>query len=89
MTPNPWHSACRMLKQRAYPVGFPFSKRMKEFARRPACVPFRRFVGGVRREYFMQRFSVVLRGALSSYLIEMLCWRAVLTLLHAPSTPRA
>jgi hypothetical protein len=37
--------------------------RMKEFVRRFAYVPFRRFLGDVRRE-FIQRLSVALHGTL-------------------------
>jgi hypothetical protein len=40
--------------------------RMKEFVRR-SYVPFRRFLGDVRRE-FMQRLSMALLGTLSPYL---------------------
>jgi hypothetical protein len=39
--------------------------RMKEFVRRSICVPFRRFLGGVSRE-FMQRFYVVIHAMLGS-----------------------
>jgi hypothetical protein len=39
---------------------------MKEFARRSTSVPFRWFLGDVRRQ-FMYRHSVVLFGALGSY----------------------
>ena len=41
--------------------------RMQHFVRRPTYVPFRRFLGDVRRE-FMQRLSVALHGTLGSYL---------------------
>jgi hypothetical protein len=44
---------------------------MKEFVLRSTFVPFRQFLGDVRRE-FMQRFSVVLHGALGSYLRDAL-----------------
>jgi hypothetical protein len=40
--------------------------RMKHFVRR-STVPFRRFLGDVRRE-FMQRISAALHGSLGSYL---------------------
>jgi hypothetical protein len=45
--------------------------RMKEFARRYAYVPFRRFLGDGRRG-FMQLISVVLHGMLDSYLRDAL-----------------
>jgi hypothetical protein len=41
--------------------------RMQHFVRRSTFVPFRRFLGDVRRE-FMQRLSAALHGALGSYL---------------------
>jgi hypothetical protein len=41
--------------------------RMQHFVRLSTSVPFRRFLGDVRRE-FMQRLSVALRGTLGSYL---------------------
>jgi hypothetical protein len=40
---------------------------MQHFDRRSTCVPFRRFLGDVRRE-FMQRLSAALHGTLGSYL---------------------
>jgi hypothetical protein len=40
---------------------------MPHFVRRPTHVPFRRFLGDVRRE-FMQRLSAALHGILGSYL---------------------
>jgi hypothetical protein len=52
--------------------------RMQHFVRRTTCVPFRRFLGDVRRE-FMQRLFMVLWVHVSA----TLCWRAVLTLWHA------
>jgi hypothetical protein len=46
--------------------------RMKEFVqRRPTYVPFRRFLGDVRRE-FMQRHNVVLHGTRGSYFRDAL-----------------
>jgi hypothetical protein len=41
--------------------------RMQHFVRRSTYVPFRRFLGGARRE-FMQRLSAALHGTLGSYL---------------------
>jgi hypothetical protein len=41
--------------------------RMQHFVRRSAYVPFRRFLGDVRRE-FMQRLSAAPHGTLGSYL---------------------
>jgi hypothetical protein len=41
--------------------------RLQHFVRRTAFVPFRRFLGDVRRE-FMQRISATLHGTLGSYL---------------------
>jgi hypothetical protein len=41
--------------------------RMQHFGRRSTSVPFRRFLGDVRRE-FMQRLSAALHGTLGSYL---------------------
>jgi hypothetical protein len=41
--------------------------RMQHFVRRSTYVPFRRFLGDVRRE-FMQRLYVALHGTLGSYL---------------------
>jgi NAD-specific glutamate dehydrogenase len=41
--------------------------RMQHFVRRFTYVPFRRFLGDVRRE-FMQRLSAALHGTLGSYL---------------------
>jgi hypothetical protein len=41
--------------------------RMQHFVRRSTFVPFRRFLGDVRRE-FMQRLYVALHGTLGSYL---------------------
>jgi hypothetical protein len=40
---------------------------MKEIVHRSVSVPFRRFLGDLRRE-FMQGLSVVLHGTLGSYL---------------------
>jgi hypothetical protein len=40
--------------------------RMQHFVRRSTYVPFRRFLGDVRRE-FMQRLSATLHGTLGSY----------------------
>jgi hypothetical protein len=46
--------------------------RIKEFVRRSKCVPFRRFLGDVRRE-FMQRLSVAFHSnKLGSYLRRVL-----------------
>jgi hypothetical protein len=44
---------------------------MQHFVRRSTCVPFRRFLGDVRRE-FMQRLSAALHGTLGSYLSDAL-----------------
>jgi hypothetical protein len=44
---------------------------MKEFVRRSTYVPFRRFLGDVRRE-FMHSLSVVLHSMLVSYLRDAL-----------------
>jgi hypothetical protein len=41
--------------------------RMQHFVRRTTSVPFRRFLGDVRRE-FMQRLFVALHGTVGSYL---------------------
>jgi hypothetical protein len=41
--------------------------RMQHFVRLSTSVPFRRCLGGVRRE-FMQRLSAALHGTLGSYL---------------------
>jgi NAD-specific glutamate dehydrogenase len=41
--------------------------RMQHFVRRSTYVPFRRFLGDVRRE-FMQRLSAAFHGTLGSYL---------------------
>jgi hypothetical protein len=41
--------------------------RMQHFVRRSTSVPFRRFLGDVRRE-FMQRLSAALYGTMGSYL---------------------
>jgi hypothetical protein len=41
--------------------------RMQHFVRRSTYVPFRHFLGDVRRE-FMQRLSAALHGTLGSYL---------------------
>jgi NAD-specific glutamate dehydrogenase len=41
--------------------------RMQHFVRRSTYVPFRRFLGEVRRE-FMQRLSAALHGTMGSYL---------------------
>jgi hypothetical protein len=41
--------------------------RMQHFVRRSDYVPFRRFLGDMRRE-FMQRLSVALHGTMGSYL---------------------
>jgi len=49
--------------------------RMQHFVRRTTCVPFRRFLGNVRRE-FMQRLSTPLHGTLGSYLRDALLWHA-------------
>jgi hypothetical protein len=52
--------------------------RMQHFVRRTTCVPFRRLLGDVRRE-FMQRLFAALHGTLGSYLrdasLQML-WHA-------------
>jgi hypothetical protein len=45
--------------------------RMQHFVRRSTLVPFRPFLGDVRRE-FMQRLSAALRGTLGSYLRDAL-----------------
>jgi NAD-specific glutamate dehydrogenase len=45
--------------------------RMQHFVRRTTYVPFRRFLGDVRRE-FMQRLADALHGTLDSYLPEVL-----------------
>jgi hypothetical protein len=45
--------------------------RIKEFVRRSTYIPFRRFIGYVRRES-MQRLSMVLHGTLGSYLRDAL-----------------
>jgi NAD-specific glutamate dehydrogenase len=47
------------------------SKCMRHFVRRATYVPFRRFLGDVRRE-FMQRLSAALHGTLSSYFRDAL-----------------
>jgi hypothetical protein len=44
---------------------------MHDFVCRSTSVPFRRFLGDVRRE-FMQRLSAALRGTLGSYLRDAL-----------------
>jgi hypothetical protein len=44
---------------------------MEELVRRSTYVPFRRFLGNLRRE-FMHRLSVVLHGTLGSYLRDVL-----------------
>jgi hypothetical protein len=59
---------------------------MKEFERRSTSVPFRRFLGDVRRE-FMQRLFVVLHGKLGSYLRDALHEGGV-TLVECLPTPR-
>ena len=43
--------------------------RMQHFVRRATSVPFRRFLGDVRRE-FMQRLSTTLHGTIGSYLLD-------------------
>jgi hypothetical protein len=60
--------------------------RIQHFARRTTSVPFRRFLGDVRRE-FMQRLSVALHGTLGSYVRDALqegsddmLWRAFMFL---------
>jgi hypothetical protein len=45
---------------------------MKGFVRRSTYVPFRQFLGDVRRDVFMQRLSVALHGTFSSYLRDAL-----------------
>jgi hypothetical protein len=45
--------------------------RMQHFVRRTICVPFRRFLGDVRRE-FMRRLYAALHGTLGSYLRDAL-----------------
>jgi hypothetical protein len=45
--------------------------RVKECVRRPTCVPFRRFLWGVRREA-IQRLYVVLHSTLGSHLRDAL-----------------
>jgi hypothetical protein len=55
--------------------------RMQHFVRRSTYVPFRRFLGDVRRE-IMQRLSAALHGTLGSYLRDAFR-RAVLTLWPA------
>jgi hypothetical protein len=54
---------------------------IQHFVRRTTYVPFRRFLGDVRRE-FMQRLFAALHGTLGSYLRDGFR-RAVLTLWHA------
>jgi hypothetical protein len=54
---------------------------MKEFVRRSTSIPFRRFLGDVRRE-FMQRFFVVLHGTMVPFVV-MPCKRAVHLMLRA------
>jgi hypothetical protein len=48
---------------------YTYHARMKEFVRRSSFVPFRRFLGDVRRE-FMQRLSLVLHGTLGVTLYD-------------------
>jgi hypothetical protein len=55
--------------------------RLQHFVRRTAYVPFRRFLGDVRRE-LMQHLSVALHGTLGSYLRDAL-QEGMLTLWHA------
>jgi hypothetical protein len=59
--------------------------RMKEIVRRSTNVPFRRFLGDVRRE-LMQRLSVVLHGTLGSYIRDALQEGGAIYVacLHAP-----
>jgi hypothetical protein len=59
--------------------------RMQHFVRRTTCIPFRRFLGDVRRE-FMQRLSTALHGTLGSYLCDALQKGSanVVTCLHVP-----
>jgi hypothetical protein len=45
--------------------------RMQYFVRRTTSVPFRRFMGDVRRE-FMQRLCATLHGSVGSYLCDAL-----------------
>jgi hypothetical protein len=51
---------CRSLRSGNY-------VRMQHFVRRSTSIPFRRFLGDVRRE-FMQRLFATLHGAMGSYL---------------------
>jgi hypothetical protein len=55
--------------------------RLKHFVRRTTSIPFRRFLGGVRRE-FMQRLYATLLGTMVPN-SATLCKRAMLTLWHA------
>jgi hypothetical protein len=59
--------------------------RMQHFVRRTSYVPFRRFLGDVRRE-FMHRLFVALHGTLVSYLRDALheVSANVVACLHAP-----
>jgi hypothetical protein len=41
--------------------------RMHNFVRRSSCVPFRRYLGNVRREFLLKRISA---GILGSYLLD-------------------
>jgi hypothetical protein len=61
--------------------------RMREFVRRSTYVPFRRFLGDVRRE-LMQRLSVVLHGTLDSYFCDDLQEGDAATVARLPA-PRA
>jgi hypothetical protein len=71
---------CRFLRFNNY-------VRMQHFVRRTTYVPFRRFLGDVRRE-FMQRLCATLHGTLGSYLrdaLDEVCANVVACL----SVPRA
>jgi hypothetical protein len=59
--------------------------RMQHFVRRTTYVPFRRFLGGLRRE-FTQRLSAALHGSLGSYFRDALHEGSVdvVACLHVP-----
>jgi hypothetical protein len=62
--------------------------RMKDFIRRFTYIPFRRFLGDVRRE-FMHRLFVVFHGALGSYLREALLHEGGVDVVVCLPAPRA
>jgi hypothetical protein len=57
---------------------------MKEFVRRYAFVPFRRFLGDVRRE-LLQRLYVALHGTLCSHLRDALHEGGAVVVAYLPA----